>query len=197
MSLLSAILTLFLIMDPLGNIPLFLVLLKGMEGKRRCKILLRESLIALLAMLIFLFLGQYILNFLQISRPALGIAGGVVLFIIALRMIFPSPEGMFGQPPEGDPFIVPIAIPLIAGPSTLATVMLLATRDITRLREWTIAIVCAWFLSTVILLLSTFLRRVLRQRGLVAIERLMGMILMAVAVQMFLTGIGEFLSGYA
>lgn len=197
MSLLSAILTLFLIMDPLGNIPLFLVLLKGMEGKRRRKILLRESLIALLAMLIFLFLGQYILNFLQISRPALGIAGGVVLFIIALRMIFPTPEGMFGQPPEGDPFIVPIAIPLIAGPSTLATVMLLATRDITRLREWTIAIVCAWFLSTVILLLSTFLRRVLKKRGLVAIERLMGMILMAVAVQMFLTGIGEFLSGYA
>ena len=128
------------------------------------------------------------LGFLQISRPALGIAGGLVLFLISLRMIFPVPGGMFGPTPEGEPFIVPIAIPLIAGPSAIATVMLFATRN-RALWEWVVAILGAWAVSTLILLASTFLRRVLRRRGLIAIERLMGMILLTVAVQMLLSEI--------
>ncbi|HHR85358.1 MarC family protein [Candidatus Bipolaricaulota bacterium] len=188
MSLLSAMLTLFLVMDPLGNIPLFLVLLEDVTPERRRRILLRESTIALGFLIAFLFAGPYILGFLQISRPALGIAGGLVLFLISLRMIFPVPGGMFGPTPEGEPFIVPIAIPLIAGPSAIATVMLFATRN-RALWEWVVAILGAWAVSTLILLASTFLRRVLRRRGLIAIERLMGMILLTVAVQMLLSEI--------
>ncbi len=186
MSLISAMLTLFLVMDPLGNIPLFLVLLEDVEPQRRRVILLRESTIALAFLIAFLFAGPYILRFLQISRPALGIAGGLVLFLIALRMIFPVPGGMFGPTPEGEPFIVPIAIPLIAGPSAIATVMLFATRSRASW-EWVVAILGAWAASTLILLASTFLRRVLRRRGLIAIERLMGMILLTVAVQMLIS----------
>lgn len=192
MTLLSAMLTLFLVMDPLGNIPLFLVLLDNVREERRRWVLLRESLIALAALILFLYAGPYLLSLLQISRPALGISGGVVLFLIALRMIFPVPGGVFGPTPDGEPFIVPIAIPLIAGPSALATVMLFSTVSSSRW-EWTIAILLAWILSTTILLAATFLRRILRPRGLIAIERLMGMILMTVAVQMLLTEIGSVL----
>ncbi|MEA1871376.1 MAG: MarC family protein [Candidatus Bipolaricaulota bacterium] len=188
MTLLSAMVTLFLVMDPLGNIPLFLVLLEDLTPKRRRIVLLRESVIALGFLLSFLFAGPYILGFLQISRPALGIAGGLVLFLISLRMIFPVPGGVFGSTPEGEPFIVPIAIPLIAGPSAIATVMLFSTHNRTHW-EWTVGILGAWAVSTLILLASTFLRRILRRRGLIAIERLMGMILLTVSVQMLLSEI--------
>ena len=194
MTILSAMLLIFLVMDPLGNVPLFLVLLETVEPKRRRLVLLRESLFALGFLLLFLFVGRYLLNLLQISQPALGIAGGVVLFLIALRMIFPQPGGVFGPTPEGEPFIVPIAIPLIAGPSALATVMLMATQDPEHMLWWTVAIIGAWLLSTMILVSSESLRRILRPRGLVAIERLMGMILMTVAVQMLLSGYGDFLA---
>ena len=194
MTVLSAMLLIFLVMDPLGNVPLFLVLLEKVDPKRRRLVLLRESLFALGFLLLFLYVGRYLLNLLQISQPALGIAGGVVLFLIALRMIFPQPGGMFGPTPEGEPFIVPIAIPLIAGPSALATVMLMATQDPDHMLWWTLAIIGAWLLSTTILVSSESLRRILRPRGLVAIERLMGMILMTVAVQMLLSGYGDFLA---
>lgn len=189
MSLLSAMLTLFFVMDPLGNIPLFLVLLEDVTPERRRLILLRESVIALGFLIGFLFIGPYVLGYLQISRPALGIAGGLVLFLISLRMIFPVPGGMFGPTPAGEPFIVPIAIPLIAGPSAIATVMLFATRN--PVHHWGLvaAILGAWAVSTLILLASTFLRRILRRRGLIAIERLMGMILLTVSVQMLLSEI--------
>jgi len=194
MTILSALLLVFLVMDPLGNIPLFLVLLEPVPPKRRKKILLRESLFALGFLLAFLHVGRYTLNALRISQPALGIAGGVVLALIALRMIFPQLGGMFGLTPQGEPFIVPIAIPLIAGPSALATVMLLATQHPERMGAWTVAVAGAWGVSTLLLLGSETLRRILRPRGLIAVERLMGMILMTVAVQMLLAGVGEFLS---
>ncbi len=193
MTLLSALLLVFLVMDPLGNIPLFLVLLENVDPKRRRIILLRESVFALGFLLLFLYLGRYVLGMLGISQEALGIAGGVVLFLIALRMIFPQPGGMFGSAPRGEPFIVPIAIPFIAGPSALATVMLLATREPGRLSTWALAVLGAWCASTILLISAESLRRVLRPRGLVAVERLMGMILMTVAVEMLLSGIREFL----
>jgi multiple antibiotic resistance protein len=155
---------------------------------------LRESLFALGLLLLFLFVGRHVLSLLQISQPALGIAGGVVLFLIALRMIFPQPGGVLGPSLQGEPFVVPIAIPLIAGPSALATVMLLATQHPNRLPAWALAIGGAWLLSTAILVSSDTLRRILRPRGLVAIERLMGMVLMTVAVQMLLSGIEVFLA---
>jgi small neutral amino acid transporter SnatA (MarC family) len=131
---------------------------------------------------------------LNISEPSLSVAGGIVLFLIALKMIFPMPEGMFGKNPEGEPFIVPLAIPLVAGPSAVTVVLLLATREPSRLLEWIAALACAWALSAVILLCSVSLARFFGERGLIALERLMGMLLTIIAVQMFLTGIKQFLA---
>lgn len=193
MTIYSAAVLLFLVMDPLGNIPVFLSVLKDVDNRRRKWIILRESFIALIVLALFLFFGHNILTVLQISEPSLSIAGGVILFIIALKMIFPQPEGIFGTTVDREPLIVPLAIPLIAGPSTLATVLLLSTKDINRMLEWFIALLCAWLISTLILFSSGVLRRVLRRRGLAATERLMGMILTTVSVQMLLTGIEEFI----
>lgn len=194
MPLLSAIILLFLVMDPVGNIPLFVASLGEVSRERRLRVLVRELLIALAVLLLFLLVGRYALDLLQVSEPALSVAGGVVLFLIAIRMIFPSPEGMFGRSPDGEPFIVPLAVPLIAGPSTLATVLLLVAKDPQSLPKWLLAVSCAWLAGSAILLLAAPLGRLLGTRGLIAVERLMGMILTTVAVQMFLTGIGEFLA---
>jgi len=194
MTIYSAAILLFLVMDPLGNIPVFLTVLKDVEERRRKWIILREAVIAFAVLCLFLLFGRRILDVLQISEPSLSIAGGVILFIISLKMIFPPQEGVFGSTQEKEPLIVPLAIPLIAGPSTIATVMLFASRDPGRLLDWFIALFSAWLVSTVILFSSGVLRRVLRRRGLAATERLMGMILTAISVQMLLTGIEQFLA---
>jgi MarC family membrane protein len=193
MPLLSAVVLLFLVMDPIGNVPLFVAALSKVSAARRFRVLVRELLIALAALLLFLFIGRHVLDVLQVSEPALSVAGGVVLFLIAVRMIFPSPEGMFGRSPDGEPFVVPLAIPLIAGPSTLATILLLVAREPESLLRWLLAVTCAWLAGSAILLLSAPLSRLLGSRGLIAAERLMGMILTIIAVQMFLTGLGKFL----
>lgn len=191
-SMLSAAVLLFLVMDPLGNIPTFLVALRHVEADRQRVVIVRELLIALGVLVGFLFGGQYVLTVFHISEPSLSIAGGVILFLIALRMIFPGPDTHSGDGAEGDPFIVPLAIPYVAGPSTMATVMLLVTREPARWVEWLGALGIAWLATAVILYFAADLRRLLGRRGLTALERLMGMILTAVAVQMGLTGIGEF-----
>ncbi len=194
MSILSVMLTAFLVMDPLGNVPLVLVLLEPLERKRRRLVLLRESLFALGLLMAFLVAGQYILGVFGISESAMGIAGGIVLLVIALRMIFPQRDrGILGNESGDEPFFVPIAIPLIAGPTALVTVVLFASQYPDRLPGLAIAIGGAWLLSTIILVGSESLRRWLRPRGLIALERLMGMILMTVAVQMLLSGIDRFL----
>ncbi|MBB6094626.1 multiple antibiotic resistance protein [Povalibacter uvarum] len=186
----SVVLTLFLIMDPLGNIPIFLSILKDVSPARRRQILLREVLIAYVVLLVFLFLGQYILQVLHLEQETISIAGGIVLFLIALRMIFPSHGGFAADTPEGEPFIVPLAIPLIAGPSTLAMLMLLQ-RSESGASPWElwVAVTIAWALTAAILLAAPFFYRVLHQRGLIAMERLMGMLLVMISVQMLMNGI--------
>jgi multiple antibiotic resistance protein len=186
---LSAIVTLFLVMDPLGNVPLFLTVLRTVDPERRRPILVRELAIAYVVLLVFLLAGRALLRFLGLQPEAVGISGGIVLFLIALRMIFPSHGSLSGEPLEGEPFIVPLAIPLVAGPSTLATLLLLESAAGASLPWLMAALTTAWALSGVILLSSTFFYRVLRERGLIAIERLMGMLLVMVAVQMLLDGI--------
>jgi multiple antibiotic resistance protein len=193
MDLLSAVITLFLIMDPVGNIPLFLSVLKDVAPERRRIVLIREICIAYVVLLLFLFIGAYVLRLLHLQQETISIAGGIVLFLIALRMIFPPEGGILGETLEGEPFVVPLAIPLIAGPSTLAALLLLQQASPGRGRELLLAVTIAWALSAVILLSSTALYRVLRQRGLIAMERLMGMLLVMVAVQMFMNGVAEFL----
>ena len=192
MTLYSATITLILIMDPLGNVPLFLAALNKIPPKRRQWIILRETFIAFIILSLFLFFGQYILEGMHISQPALEIAGGIILFLIAVRMIFPEHTSTDKSLSEAEPLVVPLAVPLIAGPSTMTMVMLLARQAPNELSSWFIALIIAWLITTIILVFSDFLRKILGDRGLTAIERLMGMILTTMAVQMFLTGVEQF-----
>jgi len=189
MTLLSATVLLFLVMDPLGNIPFFLSALKHVPAERQRRVIVRELLIALLALLLFLFLGRYAMTVLGLSESALGIAGGVILLLIALRMIFPSREHPLEEPMDVEPFIVPLAIPYVAGPSSLATVLLLMSREPQRWPTWLLAVVLAWAVSAAILFAGIMLRRLLGERGLIAIERLMGLVLVTIAVEMLMTGV--------
>jgi multiple antibiotic resistance protein len=194
MDIVSAATLLFLVMDPLGNVPIFLSILDGVDPARRMRIVLRELLLALAVLVVFLFFGRYLLGFLQLSQEAIRIAGGIILFLIALKMVFPVPRSAHAEDEiGGEPLLVPLAVPLVAGPSTMAVVILLATNDPARMGEWLLALLAAWFLSSLILLSATGLKRLLGRRGLIAMERLMGMLLIAVAVQMLLEGISAYL----
>jgi len=200
MRLLSAILILFLIMDPVGNVPLFVSYLKDVDEPRRPKIIRRESLIALGILVFFLLFGQTLLQVLRLGTPSLHISGGVLLFLIALGMIFPGIARISVATESqrtGEPFIVPLAAPFIAGPSSIATIMIFITKEPERFWEWLGALVVAWVLTTTILMLSSPLGRLLGPRGLVACERLMGMILTVVSVQMVLDGVELFMASSA
>ncbi len=191
MTIYTAIITLILVMDPLGNLTVFLTILKRYSPKQQRLIILRESAIAFLIIVLFLFFGRYILHGLNISPPALRIAGGMILFIIAIGMIFPQRQAYTADANE-EPFIVPMAIPLIAGPSALATVVLFATQDPRHMGTWFFAVIFASLIYTVIVLSAGSLIQILGKRGLTAMERLMGMILTTISVQMFLQGIQQF-----
>ncbi len=188
-SLWSAAVLLFFLMDPLGNIPVLLSVLKGLSPGRQRIIILREVLIALLILLVFLFTGEALLSFLQLQQESVTIAGGIILLIIGLRMIFPRPGGVMGTQPGEEPFIVPIAIPMIAGPSVLAMLILMTKNEPGLIMNWFFALLLAWVIASSILLSAPFLYKILKERGLKAIERLMGMILVMMAVQMLLNGI--------
>ena len=188
----SAVITLFLIMDPLGNVPIFLSVLKSVPPERRRKVLVREVLIAYFVLLLFLLLGDAVLRVLQLDQETISIAGGIVLFIIALRMIFPQTRA-HGELPEGEPLVVPLAIPLIAGPSALAALLLLQRADPGGTIALWLAMSLAWALTAAILVAAPFFYRILGERGLMAMERLMGMVLVMISVQMLLNGISEFL----
>lgn len=189
MSTVSAGILLFLILDPLGNIPVFMGLLKKVAPARRRFVLARELLIALVVLFVFLFCGQYMLALLQLKQQSVSIAGGIVLFIIGLRMIFPPKDGIFGDDGNAEPFIVPMAIPGVAGPSAMAAVMLIANSNPGRTVDWSVALFVAWFATALILLSATYLFRWLGESVLTAIERLTGMLLVALSVQMFLDGV--------
>ena len=188
MTTFSAAILLFFVMDPIGNIPLFLAALRPVDARRRLWVVGRELLIAYGLLVGFLYVGRPLLSTLGISEPAVTIAGGIVLFLIAVKMVFPTLHGGLGESVEGEPFVVPLAIPYIAGPSALATVLLMTSRDPERHVEWLAAVSLAWAASAAILLVAARLSRFLGARGIMAIERLMGMVLVASAVQMFLDG---------
>ncbi len=193
MTLLSAAVLLFFVMDPLGNVPLFLSALRQVDPARYRPVILRELGIALAILIVFLFVGRYLLELLHVSSSALTTGGGIVLLLIALRMIFPSHDRTLREEVEGEPFVVPLAVPYTAGPSTLATELLLMSREPERWPVWLGAVVLAWLASAVVLYFAGNLRRVLGERGLTAMERLMGMLLVIVAVQMLMSGIAEYL----
>ena len=193
MTTVSAALLLFLILDPLGNIPIVLSLLKPLSPARRRLVLARELLIALGVLLAFLWGGIYMLKLMHLRQESVSIAGGIVLFLIGIKMIFPGPGGMFGET-EGEPFIVPMAIPMIAGPSAMASVMLLGSQEPDRMGDWSLALALAWGATAAILFSATSLYKVLGQAFLVAIERLMGMLLVAISVQMLMDGVAAWLN---
>ena len=191
MTLFSAALLLFFIMDPFGNIPLFLTALKDVAPQRRTRVVLRELLIALAVLLVFLFAGRWLLEVMHISQSSLKIAGGILLLLIAMRMVYPSGSHV-NEKVVGEPLIVPLAIPLTAGPSAMAAVIIIGSSDPDRWPTWLAAVILSWMAAALILLLGTKLSRLLGERGLVAIERLMGMLLVAIAVQLTMDGIAEF-----
>jgi len=183
--------TLLLVMDPLGNVPPFLAVLKHVQPERRRQVLMREILIAYAVLLVFLFFGKYLLQLLSLQEETISIAGGIVLFLIALRMVFPTDRPV-ADALAGEPFLVPLAIPFIAGPSTLASLLLLQSSSNNALQLWA-SLTLAWAITAVILLSSTILYRLLKERGVIAIERLMGMLLVMLAVQMFINGVARFM----
>jgi multiple antibiotic resistance protein len=190
MHILSVAITLFLVMDPIGNIPFFLSTLRAVPEERRQKVLIRELLIAYVALVLFLIAGPRFIEILHLRPQSISIAGGIILFLISLRMVFPM-DILKRDELEGEPLVVPLAIPGVAGPSALATLLLMTSSEPDRIWQLFLALTGTWLVSAAVLMASPLFYRILRERGLVAMERLMGMILVALAVQMFLDGLAK------
>jgi multiple antibiotic resistance protein len=189
--ILTTAVTLFIVLDPFGNLAVFHTVLAGTPEEKRGRILLREHLIALFILMLFLLCGQPLLHFLNLDQSTLRISGGLILFLISLGMVFPAKSVLGGDDNE-EPFIVPLAIPLVAGPSALILLLLLARQHSDRIGEIAIATFAAWLASAIILLASPFFMRFLGRKGTRALERLMGMILVMISVQMFMDGLAEY-----
>lgn len=191
--LVSSAFTFVIVMDPLGNVPLFLSALRQTEPRRVQWVILRECLIALALMVTFLFAGSTLLTLLGVEEAALKAAGGVILLLIAIRMVFPTPEKSIKvEATHDEPFIVPLAVPYVAGPSLLAVIVVLVSQTPSAWPWFLGGLVAAWIITTVVLYFSGFLQRALGRRALEAVERLMGMILVILGVQMTFAGIKEF-----
>ncbi len=193
MTLLSAAVLLFFVMDPLGNVPLFLTALRDVDPARSRTVIVRELVIALVVMVVFLFLGRPVLELLHVSPAALTAGGGFILLLIALRMIFPTSEHSLQEEVKEEPFVVPLAVPYTAGPGLLATELLFMTREPHRWPVWLGAVGLAWLASAIILYYSSHLRTLLGDRGLTAVERLMGMLLVVVGVEMLMAGVAQYI----
>ena len=189
---LSAFILLLLVLDPLGNVPVMMALMRNVAPERRVRVILRECAFAMLLLLLFLGMGGRFLQLLGLSQSSVGIAGGIILFLIALRMVFESSENVFGGLPQGEPFIVPIAVPFLAGPSALGTVILLGTKESPSLLHAGLALLLAMAVTAVVLLLGQRIVKLVGERGVEAIQRLMGLLLTAIAVEMFLNGLMRF-----
>jgi MarC family membrane protein len=193
MTFVSAFVILLVVMGPTGNIPLFLALLKDLPPARQRVVILRELVVALFLLLVFMLLGKPILGLFHLTGYSLSVAGGIILFLISLKLIFSSPEQIFSYEKKAEPFIVPLAVPAVAGPSAIITVMLMVSREPDALFKWIAALVTAWACLTAILLLSRNIGAMIGEKGLNPLQRLMGMLLSAISVQMLLSGITEYI----
>ena len=198
-SIISTAILLLFVLDPFGNVPLLLSILKNVDQKRHKAIIIREMLIGLFILLVFLFFGERFLSIFGLETQAITIAGGIIFFVIALKMIFPNPNGqnLFATNDDEDPLVVPIAIPMVSGPASIATLMLLAKSNPDQLSGILVSVLLAWLVTSVILLSSPRLYKVLKRRGLTAMERLMGMLLLMMAVEMFIQGIRELIPTFS
>lgn len=191
---LQAFILLTLVTDPFGNVPIFVSALAHVNPARRWRVVVRECGIAFLLLLVFMFFGKHFLNAMQLSEVSLRIGGGVILFLIALRMVFPQEGGVFGAVDDThEPFIVPLAVPALAGPSALATVLLFSSDSRLDVVVHVAALVAVALVWLVVLLGAERMQRALGERAMTAVERLMGLILTAMAVEMLLAGIREYI----
>ena len=188
----SSVITLCLIMDPFGNIPLFISALKKVAPERRKTVLIRELSIAVIIMLIFLFMGSWFMQAFNIHSFSMSIAGGIILFIISAKLVFGNEMEPTSDPREEEPFIVPLAIPLVAGPAVLSMIMILAAQHADKMVTL-LAVLVASVFNSAVLMLSFPISKFLGKRGLVAIERLSGMILVLMSVNMIMDGISQFI----
>lgn len=189
------ILILFFTMDPFGNISSYMHMVRGLNPKRQSYIVMREMLMALFFMLLFNFIGEYILYGLGLSVVTVKISSGVILFLVAVKILFSSQSSLRANLPQEEPFLIPLAVPLIAGPALLATIMLYALTEPSQFTMLS-SIFIAWCLSVAVLLAAPRLERILGVNGLTAFERLMGMILVLLSLQRILEGVKEFLQVY-
>lgn len=188
----SAFVLLLLVLDPFGSLPIFISVLKGVAPERRARVAVRETLIAFAVLLAFMLAGQGFLNLMRLSERSLEVAGGVILLIISIRMIFSGGSEVYASDSLREPLIFPLAVPLLAGPSAMATVLLLASRQPERMLHWIGALTLAMALSGIVLLTSDRIRRWLGSSMVSAIEKLMGLVLTAIAVEMVLAGLKRY-----
>jgi MarC family membrane protein len=195
-SFLSAFILLLLVLDPLGSLPIFIPIMRGVAPERRRVVALRELGIAFVVLFAFMFFGDAFLRLMRLSERSLEVAGGVILLMVAIRMIFSSEGGVYGGGVEGkEPLIFPLAVPLLAGPSAMATVLLLASRQPARVMEWVAALACAMAVSGAVLMLCDRIRRWVGDSVVSALEKLMGLVLTAIAVEMILAGLKRYFLG--
>ncbi len=194
-SFFQSFMLLLLVTDPFGNVPLFVSALRQVPPERRHRVIVRECMIAFLLLLGFMFTGQYFLAALQLTDISLRIGGGVILFLIALRMVFPQPGGIFGGNGQRDaePYIVPLAIPALAGPSALVTVLLFSSQARMTMLLYVAALSLVALVWLIVLLSAERLQRVLGDQVMTAFERLMGLILTAIAIEMLLAGVRAYM----
>ena len=188
---LSATILLVLITDPIGNISIFANALKHVAPEHRARVILREILIAFVLLLTFMFIGDGFLRVMNLSELSLQMGGGVILFLIALRMVFPPAHSDMAEQLT-EPLIVPLAIPAIAGPSALATVLLLVSQQPDKRMEWIAALCVTMAISALVLVSAERIQRVVGPRLVVALERLMGLVLVSVSIEMMLRGAKTF-----
>ena len=191
-SFLSAVILLLLVLDPLGSLPVFIPIMRDVPPERRTRVALREVAIAFVVLFAFMFLGEGFLRVMRLSERSLEVAGGVILLMVAIRMIFSHEGGVYGTPEGKEPFIFPLAVPLLAGPSAMARVLVLASRQPDRVMAWAGALTCAMAVSGAVLLLCERIRRLLGDSVVSALEKLMGLVLTAIAVEMILAGLKQY-----
>ena len=191
-SFLSAFILLLLVLDPLGSLPVFIPIMRSVAPERRAWVAVREVGIAFGVLLAFMFLGEGFLHVMRLSERALEVAGGVILLMVAIRMIFGHAGGVYGVPEGREPMIFPLAVPLLAGPSAMATVLLLASRQPDKVLSWVGALVGAMAVSGAVLLLCDRIRRLVGASVVSALEKLMGLVLTAIAVEMILAGLKRY-----
>jgi MarC family membrane protein len=192
----SALILLLLVLDPLGSLPIFISVLRNVEPARRARVAVREGLIAFGVLMAFMLGGQHFLRVMRLSERSLEVAGGVILLVIAMRMVFGGSSQMYGSAREArEPFIFPLAVPLLAGPSAMATVLLLASRQPAGLWQWVAAITVAMTICTAVLLAADRIRRLLGDSVVTAMEKLMGLVLTAIAIEMLLAGVKRYFAG--